>query len=70
MASPQIAPFGSWKSPITADAILAGSIGLGAVTIDGDDLYWSESRPTEKGRNVLVKRDRNGTNGRSHPCDL
>ncbi|MFM7573334.1 MAG: S9 family peptidase, partial [Snowella sp.] len=53
--------FGSWKSPITADAILAGSIGLGAVAIDGDDLYWSESRPTEKGRNVLVKRDRNGT---------
>ncbi len=61
MASPTIAPFGSWKSPITADAILAGSIGLGAVAIDGDDLYWSESRPTEKGRNVLVKRDRNGT---------
>ncbi|PZV25419.1 MAG: peptidase [Snowella sp.] len=61
MASPQIAPFGSWKSPITADAILAGSIGLGAVAIDGDDLYWSESRPTEKGRNVLVKRDRTGT---------
>ena len=61
MASPQIAPFGSWKSPITADAILAGGIGLGAVAIDGDDLYWSESRPTEKGRNVLVKRDRNGT---------
>ena len=61
MASPQIAPFGSWKSPITADAILAGGIGLGAVAIDGDDLYWSESRPTEKGRNVLVKRDRNRT---------
>ena len=61
MASPHIAPFGSWKSPITADAILAGSIGLGAVAIDGNDLYWTESRPTEKGRNVLVKRDRNGT---------
>ena len=25
MASPQIAPFGSWISPITADAILAGA---------------------------------------------
>lgn len=61
MTSPNIAPFGSWKSPITADAILAGSISLGAVAIDGNDLYWSESRPAEKGRNVLVKRDRNGT---------
>ncbi|MBR8828451.1 MAG: S9 family peptidase [Gomphosphaeria aponina SAG 52.96 = DSM 107014] len=47
--------FGSWKSPITSDLIVAGTIGLGAVTIDGDNIYWLEARPTEKGRNVLVK---------------
>ncbi|MEB3309245.1 MAG: S9 family peptidase [Snowella sp.] len=61
MTNIQIAPFGSWKSPITADAILAGSIGLGVVAIDGDTLYWLEGRPAEKGRNVLVKRDSQGT---------
>ncbi len=57
MTNSKIAPFGSWKSPITADAILTGSIGLGSVAIDGNDLYWLEGRPAEKGRNVLVKRD-------------
>ena len=50
-----IKSYGSWKSPITADAILADSIGLGGVILDGDDLYWLEGRPQEKGRSVLVK---------------
>ncbi len=50
-----IKPFGSWKSPITADAILADSILLGEVLLDGNDLYWIEGRPQEKGRNVLVE---------------
>ena len=50
------APFGSWRSPITSDLIVAGTIGLGAPAIEGEDLYWVESRPTEKGRYVLVRR--------------
>ncbi|MEA5536227.1 S9 family peptidase [Crocosphaera sp. XPORK-15E] len=55
MLSPKIAPFGSWKSPITSDLIVAGSLGLGAIIFDGDDIYWLEGRPTEGGRNVLIK---------------
>lgn len=55
MTEMQTADYGTWRSPITADLILAGSIGLGAVAVDGDTLYWLESRPAEKGRNVLVK---------------
>ena len=51
----QTAPFGSWKSPITSDLIISQTIGLGGVTADGNDIYWLEIRPTEKGRNVLVK---------------
>jgi len=43
--SKQIAKYGSWKSPITSDLIVAGTIGLGEITFDGDDLYWIESRP-------------------------
>jgi len=54
-------PFGSWKSPITSELIVAGTIGLGAVTIDNNDIYWLEARPTEKGRNVLVKCTADGT---------
>ena len=51
-----VAPYGSWKSPITADLIVAGSIGLGQVALDGQDIYWVEQRPSEGGRNVIVKR--------------
>ncbi|MEL4894469.1 S9 family peptidase [Crocosphaera sp. Alani8] len=50
-----IAPFGSWKSPITSDLIVAQSISLGGVVFDNNDIYWLEGRPQEKGRNVLVK---------------
>ena len=53
-------PFGSWKSPITADLIVSESIGLGAVTLDGDDIYWVEMRPAEKGRYVIVRRTPDG----------
>ncbi len=55
------AAFGSWKSPITSDLIVAGTIGLGGVTFDGEDIYWLEGRPAEKGRNVLVRRTSDGT---------
>ncbi|HEY7545315.1 MAG TPA: S9 family peptidase [Blastocatellia bacterium] len=54
------APYGSWKSPITSDLIVAGTIGLGGVAIDGADIYWTESRPSEKGRNVIMRRTPDG----------
>ncbi|HLN99206.1 MAG TPA: S9 family peptidase [Pyrinomonadaceae bacterium] len=56
MSDPYIAPCGSWKSPITSDLIVAGSIGLSQPLIDGADVYWVEMRPTEGGRSVIVKR--------------
>jgi dipeptidyl aminopeptidase/acylaminoacyl peptidase len=56
----QLAPFGSWKSPITADSIVADSIGLSSIVLDGTDIYWLESRPQEAGRSVIVRRDANG----------
>jgi hypothetical protein len=37
--APRIAPYGSWGSPITADLIVAGSIGLSQPALDGDDVY-------------------------------
>ncbi|HEY9908293.1 MAG TPA: S9 family peptidase [Thermosynechococcaceae cyanobacterium] len=52
--------YGSWKSPITSDLIVAGTIGLGQVRLDGQDIYWSELRPTEAGRNVLIRRPPDG----------
>lgn len=49
MPDPKTASYGSWPSPITSDMIVASSIGLGEILIDGSDLYWLESRPQEGG---------------------
>ncbi len=61
MTPPRTAPYGTWKSPISADLIVSGSIGLGGVALAGDRLYWLEGRPSEGGRNVLVERAAAGT---------
>ena len=55
MNTQQVAPYGSWKSPITADMIVAKSVRLQQIAIDGQDIYWNESRPTEGGRYVIVR---------------
>ncbi len=55
------APYGSWKSPITSDLIAGGSVRLGHVALDGGSVYWLESRPSEGGRYVLVRRGPDGT---------
>ena len=61
MTQTAIAPYGSWKSPITSDAIVSGSVGLGRAVRDGDSLYWSEARPSEKGRTTVVCRAADGS---------
>jgi dipeptidyl aminopeptidase/acylaminoacyl peptidase len=55
------APFGSWPSPVTADLIAGATIRLGQVALRGGDVLWSEGRPQEQGRNVLVQRSADGT---------
>jgi dipeptidyl aminopeptidase/acylaminoacyl peptidase len=55
MAVSSVAPYGSWKSPITSDLIVAATIGFSQIVLDGDDIYWIEARPTEGGRNVIVR---------------
>ena len=55
-----VSPYGSWKSPITSDLIVSGTVGLGQIAIDGDDIYWIEGRPSEAGRSVIVRRTPDG----------
>jgi dipeptidyl aminopeptidase/acylaminoacyl peptidase len=54
------APYGSWKSPISAELIAGRTIGLGQVALDGQDVYWIEQRPQEAGRNIVIRRLPNG----------
>jgi dipeptidyl aminopeptidase/acylaminoacyl peptidase len=56
----EILPYGTWRSPITSDLIVGESIGLGDILVDGGDIYWIEGRPSEGGRNVLVRRAPDG----------
>jgi dipeptidyl aminopeptidase/acylaminoacyl peptidase len=65
MPDPRIAQYGSWVSPITSDLIVASSVGLGDILVDGGDVYWVESRPQEQGRSVVVRLSRGG-----QPADL
>src|SRR5215472_2601928 len=60
MSTPKTASYGSWSSPITSDLIVASTIGLGEILLDGTDVYWLEARPQEGGRLVLVRRSANG----------
>ncbi len=56
----RVAPYGSWKSPITSELIVAETIGLGGPRFDGGNIYWIEMRPREGGRLVLVQRNAGG----------
>jgi dipeptidyl aminopeptidase/acylaminoacyl peptidase len=57
---PATAPYGTWKSPITSSLLVAHSIGLGQIQVDGEDIYWLEMRPEEGGRVVPVHRAPDG----------
>src|SRR5919201_3443379 len=58
---PEAAPYGSWRSPITASLIAAGEVPLSGPDVVGDDVYWLEGKPLEGGRVVIVKRAADGT---------
>src|ERR671927_1298005 len=60
MGQPTVAPYGSWKSPITSDLIVSATVGLGQIALDGGDTYWIELRPSEGGRNCVVRRTADG----------
>jgi dipeptidyl aminopeptidase/acylaminoacyl peptidase len=54
-------PSGAWPTPITSDLVVRAAARLGEVVVDGDDVWWSESRPAEGGRSVIVRRSADGT---------
>ena len=58
---PLSAPYGAWPSPIAGDVIPRDAGWTQSlVMVDGDAVYWSEARPLEDGRDVIV-RWRDGT---------
>ena len=59
-STPRVASFGSWRSPISAEMLVEATIRIGDLSVDGDTLYWVESRPSEAGRNVIAHQTANG----------
>jgi dipeptidyl aminopeptidase/acylaminoacyl peptidase len=57
---PTVAPYGSWKSPITTQMLVQGAVRFGDMSLDGDVLYWAEGRPEEQGRYAVVRRTPDG----------
>ncbi|HEX7166949.1 MAG TPA: S9 family peptidase [Acidimicrobiales bacterium] len=51
-----VASYGSWRSPISSSRLVQNAVRLSAVTVDRDDVWWNEGRPTEAGRQVVVRR--------------
>lgn len=54
------APFGTWKSPLTAQLATAEYVSFSELVADGSDLYFLELRPHEGGRTTLNVRTYEG----------
>jgi dipeptidyl aminopeptidase/acylaminoacyl peptidase len=56
-----VAPYGSWTSLFSLDLVAdAGGMAFGYLDITEDGVYWTETRPLENGRTVLVFRPHGG----------
>jgi dipeptidyl aminopeptidase/acylaminoacyl peptidase len=61
------APYGTWPSPVTPALLVKAAVGLSNVALEGQRVYWVESRPSEAGREVLVAVP---ADGGSEPVDV
>ncbi len=51
LSKPQVAPYGTWASAISAESLVAGTKQVSEVKadpVDGDLIWWSETRPDGK----------------------
>ena len=51
-----IAPYGTWRSPVTLEMVGHGTVGLLRIVLDGPETYWAEVRSDEDGRTIFAKR--------------
>jgi dipeptidyl aminopeptidase/acylaminoacyl peptidase len=50
-----VAPYGTWRSPISAAMLVEGGVSLSHVWLEDGAAYWLEGRPSEGGRSVIVR---------------
>ena len=52
--------YGTWDSPITPELLAEGSTSIREVLVDCGSVWWSETRPKEGGRTVVMVRSADG----------
>ena len=57
----EVAPYGTWRSPITAAMVATAGVSVYEPWIAPDAVYWLELRPADEGRNVIVRGDPYGS---------
>ena len=50
----EIAPYGTWTSPISAADVARGAVAVSFPAVAGDEVWWQESRPAEGGRVTIM----------------
>ena len=50
----ETAPYGTWKSPISAADVARGAVGVSYPSIAGGEVWWQERRPSEDGRTTIM----------------
>ena len=60
MQSSKRLPYGSWPSPISAHSLVEGVSTVTDIFVDGEDVWWSESRPDEGGRIAIMLHPKDG----------
>jgi dipeptidyl aminopeptidase/acylaminoacyl peptidase len=63
-----VAPYGAWRSPIRIEDVVGDVNLLAELSIDGDDIFWVEGRPSEGGRRTLVRAAADGSTSELTPA--
>ena len=66
-AGREIAPYGSWASPFAIELLTRGAVTYGEIGAADGRRWWLEGRAEEGGRQVLVRRETDGTLTRLTP---
>ena len=48
-------PYGTWPSPLSPEVLAGARVSVAGLQVVGDTVWWSESRPREQGRTVVLR---------------
>jgi dipeptidyl aminopeptidase/acylaminoacyl peptidase len=65
-----VLPYGSWPSPLAAEQVASAGVRLLALTASDGDCYWVEGRPSEGGRQALMRHSAGGVTAEVTPSDF